>query len=537
MEIKELENRFDVFCVDNNLDNSFLKKDRGIGWLSESNDNEISYRKLKNKLLLSNMREITQVLTRANVQFVFLKGLIEAYDLYPEFYFRPCDDIDILVHKDQIVDACLELANLGFTYERGAEITKERLIEDSINATSHHFTPFVKKTKYGINVGVEMHYCLDETWNNNPNDFTRDIIAKRGNVKIGEFEFPVLSKENRFAFALFHCGRDIFYVYENIGFSNKSKYKLKSLIDAILLNEKYSLNTYIDNECINEYGFAPCVSFANEFCYKVFGIRLIQNITVTKFSDAFKEVLYYRLQSIEPHAILLSDKTFVKDVFVSITDSLLNKNPCFLCTNEFKRIPDNEFSKIIRRESTFVAIEKENCSINIKIKYDENLLYFVFDVHDLVVKVRGIGKKNKWGESINILFYNPDFELGKEKCLKGVFLEPYYNALGTIDILSSYIGRWEDLLNGSEFRVDESFTNFRFKEDGYVVETAIRWDDLGINLGKTKYIGLEFVINNVDSDDCEIEFSYIWSKREWQRYKPYNYHRVILDLTFGNQTL
>lgn len=31
MEIKELENRFDVFCVDNNLDNSFLKKDRGIG--------------------------------------------------------------------------------------------------------------------------------------------------------------------------------------------------------------------------------------------------------------------------------------------------------------------------------------------------------------------------------------------------------------------------------------------------------------------------------------------------------------------------
>ena len=91
MEIKELENRFDVFCVDNNLDNSFLKKDRGIGWLSESNDNEISYRKLKNKLLLSNMREITQVLTRANVQFVFLKGLIEAYDLYPEFYFRPCE--------------------------------------------------------------------------------------------------------------------------------------------------------------------------------------------------------------------------------------------------------------------------------------------------------------------------------------------------------------------------------------------------------------------------------------------------------------
>ena len=85
MEIKELENRFDVFCVDNNLDNSFLKKDRGIGWLSESNDNEISYRKLKNKLLLSNMREITQVLTRANVQFVFLKGLIEAYGTLKNF--------------------------------------------------------------------------------------------------------------------------------------------------------------------------------------------------------------------------------------------------------------------------------------------------------------------------------------------------------------------------------------------------------------------------------------------------------------------
>ena len=84
-------------------------------------------------------------MNQVNIQFVFLKGLIEAYDLYPKYCFRPCDDIDILVHKEDIVHVCLVLAELGFTYERGIKITEETLVERKSNAISHHFAPFVKK--------------------------------------------------------------------------------------------------------------------------------------------------------------------------------------------------------------------------------------------------------------------------------------------------------------------------------------------------------------------------------------------------------
>ena len=336
MKITELGNRFEYFCVKHNLNCASIKEDRGISWMFENDPQKLNFTMLKNKLLLSSMKIITKALNQVNIQFVFLKGLIEAYDLYPKYCFRPCDDIDILVHKEDIVHVCLVLAELGFTYERGIKITEETLVERKSNAISHHFAPFVKKTKYGIDIIVEVHYCLDEQWNYTFDDFTKELISRKENIEIDGGVFPALSKQDRFIFSMFHCGRDIFFVYENIGFSNKSKYKLKSLIDAILLRCKYD-SIYEDlNSRINKYGFAPCIRFINEFCYQIFGIRLLKNLNVAPSNDAFKEELCCRLLSTEPHSVLLSEKYFVNSVFVSITEFLIKKNPCFLCSNEFK---------------------------------------------------------------------------------------------------------------------------------------------------------------------------------------------------------
>ncbi len=94
---------------------------------------------------------ITEFLARfaqEGIECLLLKGAALAHLLYPEPSMRPMGDVDILVHRDDALDAQQCLRELGYS----ADDRKQGYLYD------HHHLPIASHHKQGMGISLEVHH-------------------------------------------------------------------------------------------------------------------------------------------------------------------------------------------------------------------------------------------------------------------------------------------------------------------------------------------------------------------------------------------
>ena len=95
------------------------------------------------------LKEVHEILSKHNINAIWLKGVALAYQYYPDFWLRYMRDLDVWVTKEQADDALQYLVNHGFEV-----VEQERPIDFDMYLTKIHH--IVKRR----GVEVEIHFRL-----------------------------------------------------------------------------------------------------------------------------------------------------------------------------------------------------------------------------------------------------------------------------------------------------------------------------------------------------------------------------------------
>ncbi|RLE09719.1 MAG: hypothetical protein DRJ06_02385 [Candidatus Aminicenantes bacterium] len=172
-----------------------------------SNDvNPDFFNLLKNKALVYTARQariieqilpLSSFLSRENIRWVVVKGLSLAYRIYPEPYWRPFFDVDMLVHPDdgERVDELLP----GFGLE--PVMARHLSLASNLAALKKNFwlyRPLYKKKELFLEVHLGFPLLHQER------EGEEDFWTSREKFKVQGWELPCLLPEYEFALLCLH---------------------------------------------------------------------------------------------------------------------------------------------------------------------------------------------------------------------------------------------------------------------------------------------------------------------------------------------
>lgn len=495
---------------------------------------------MRNSVMLSEIKKLYDLANKLNIEIMLLKGLPDAYDLYPDTYMRPVGDIDILIRERDAVKFSLACGDLGYKY-RGMEITKELIETDMSYKVNQHIDKFIKNN--GIfSIVIELHTVLDKYWFDYKEmesiDLTEQIFSHKQEFYLGDCKVYICDIYDRLLFSMQHISRHIYncFTVESYYYPKKGMdISLKTMIDSILLYEKYS--EIIDKKELlsraNEYGFNYDIKFANKIIKELTGKSLFSEIEFEEESKRkfgfYKNQIYKKL--IEKYTIfdLIRDNRL--EMFAEIVNACLNDNKqVSVKYNSNTTIEVDEKIDCLTKER-FGTINR--CSIqksddyraDINISFDKNNLILNFSVTDKVIKL--FYSPELWSDHIYTMIYNPNFKSDIGGILIGMIFIPVKGADGKLHIRAEYEGSWMDKRNGSEIGLTDEQAAFTFTDKGYGMNISIPWAILGINYDDLDYLGMDFYFINVDSDKSEADKILCWSNPTRHIDRPYAYGKVF----------
>ena len=497
------------------------------------------------KMVLEEMTNIQEMSNENGIEVLFLKGLIYAHDLYPNIYNRRFSDIDVLVRPKDIIRFTLLCKKLGYSFTNGMEITEKAVEEQLATNSRYHLDPIVRISDGKVGIYLEVHFVLDTSW------FTYDyekmvdaIFNCSERYTIGRTVFFIPSIEDRLIFALHHFSRHLVGNIANTCFpDNKSFFDLKTLYDAILVQNKYknviSVHRIIERVAIFHFKYEVMV--ANKTLQMLFGESLIKDSQLSCIEDNNgKYWLDYLLsqiyQQITIEDILLNTNNSVYRQIVSLC---LDNNIKYLCSNEYYGKPiilyesndgltKNRFGTICRKK--YSPQSSDNCSAKFRFKWDAKYLYAEIKVLESDVCIYSKEDCNYYNDSCVIAIYNPNFKQ-RIDCITGIHIVPYMDKCGSVKLDFLYCGEWYDprVKEKKYIPIASHDYSVRVDKNGYIIKARIKWDILNVEINNTDFLGMELVVNNIRPQSKEFECILAWSNVLPNYYNPIKFGKVYIQ--------
>lgn len=503
--------------------------------------------KNRQKVMLIELKKLFDAAEKEALEIVLLKGVAEAFDLYKEPFARPSGDIDLLIRPEDAVKFSLLCRDLGYLYGDG-EITAD-LIEKDISYRSHHHLQKFTKPDRMFPISLELHMVLDATWytiqTNTGINLTEAVFTNKQLFNIDEIRIYVCDPYDRFIFALQHSARHTYDCMNTVWYYTKNTsvaLDLKTLVDGILLSEKYPvvLENDILYKRIENYGFAEDILFANKMAIEIFDFPLLSEEKLKKLQpyqcNYWKDQIYRCLCSIHPFNNFISLP--LPDIYKSLVKKCLESNERYTCkttkTTEFITIDDSCDTLTKRRFGTVCRFglvpKKENhYQAKINMVHDAEVLSIVFDIEDAIVQVGGFDRQNAWAESICLIFYNPNCISDNSNITTGLFFSPSVDEQGKVSVQVEYIGEWRDPRQTTDFPLEEQNASFALTNSGYTLSLKLAWEKLGIQYESLSYLGMDFVLNNVDTNEPALTSVLSWSNPIFDFYNPSTLGMVFFE--------
>lgn len=465
---------------------------------------------------------------------VIIKGYVEDSDLYPD-YFRPYSDIDVLVSRNEIFSFTEKLADLGYSFA-DAKLTKEEVdLQLRLMPDQPHISRVFKK--YGnITICSEIHVSLKGSWNQLAEyeniDLTSVVMTDAENV---DSKFSRMSSIDRFIFGLEHFGKHVVTYFEH-AWLRDSEFQIplhfKSLFDSIAVFYQYDL-IHEDKiyDRIEKLGFSHEIRIANLFLRELFEFNHLDDNRLIScknynINDSERIVADYICNSITIPALLNCTELTQGAKYIeyalsrSVSATMKNGVVDLVIDGNHDSITKRKYGSILKYP--LLSKRKTHCSAKVKMSVDENYLKIAACVIDDCVKISGDGQPNAWGESMNVFIYNPHFAELHTFPLTGFFISPKYrNDSLTINIC--YNNAWYDERGNKAIDEKDIPHKVTVTDSGYSLEVYIGWELLGIIPSELDYLGADFIINDVDSDDPEIDTVMSWSNPTVYAHNPARY--------------
>lgn len=520
----------------------------------------IMLNRIHQELYLDDLLNIAKNCKKYDVDIICLKGLSAAFELYEDPSIRISGDLDLLVRERDVYSLLEVCKQMGYSFEEG-ELSRER-IEYHIKDIGHQHLPRIHRvvTKDGKKyiLEIEVHLVLDPCWykikRNDGRDLTETIFSN--SIKFNLFdEIYVCDMYDNFIFLLKHFFRHLHYEMYNdwqCSYADRNiTASLKSLVDAILLVEKYKDIFDWDEVRKRAYDYnfecdvAAALKIANDFLHYPMNMDYIYSmceVEMESYSYNYWRKLFCRkfIQLCDGKDIIIGKST---DIYKKITMECQKENPQYICAyhkgpivfDDLNTIVIDEYvdKKQMNRHGTFVRYSVNKTSsldfgAKVRSWWDDNRLYFDFDIRDGILKFKDIDNI-LWGESLVLFFYNPQFDkYGLKETYTGFFCT-YVLRNGVFESVVNYQRDYCDKRAGVELDKSNYDYELAITEKGYTIRISILWKTLNIDPFDTDQIGVEFYFNNVDSDEPELNTVLSWSNPIEDWYNPCSWGVFLLQ--------
>ena len=478
------------------------------------------------KELLAQMELIGSFCKASGIRHAFLKGYIEAHDLYLKQSDREFSDIDILVETKNIEALVSFLLHQG--YKAAIDLSDPIILKEQLRTTAfHHLIPLKKQLSYGQIITIEIHMVLAAQWYKiqaaEKMNLTELMLSHTAEYDMNGFRFDALDVEDRYIVALQHFSRHLISDISRIAYYKDIKclFHLKTLLDAVLIWFKYKekLNCDTLRQRIQIYGFRDSVKLACKF------IRLYFDIEI--FSDAFfDDTTVYRYNYWELHIYKQLIENLTKEIIVekryieyykSVISGCIHGNVSYRCSKQYSRLPieinndkdsltKDRFSSIYRQHP---LQEVNKIAAKVYIKYDAQYLYFEIHVTDRQLKL--VGGPNKWSDAVILYLYNPCFTVDKNNAVTAIMLCPSIDQANNIYVSACYCGEGCDVKNGKAYHLESGAGKINVSNLGYKLDVKLSWEKLNFDMEQLSYCGLDIAVNNVDGNEEKTDAEICWS--------------------------
>ncbi|MEZ0537432.1 nucleotidyltransferase family protein [Caldicellulosiruptoraceae bacterium PP1] len=465
----------------------------------------INNQKIINELLLSEYKNLNKIAKENDIKLVFLKGLVEAYDLYHKPEVRRVSDIDVLIDIEDLEKFILILSRNNYKYvDNKQTINTDYLKEKNIDILSMKgnahipaiYKEIVDEHLHKYNIQIDVHVRLSHSYEDEKK-YIKEVLNRAGNFNLEGEELKILEIHDRMLHLLYHFVKEFAVVAldQMLHDGKVPKLRLWLLHDVALLIEKY--NYKIDWEEIikraKDWGVIGEVLFSLKLIDSIYPNRVPENVVnkleriyesiEIKEGSGIRKLIFKELTKYEPATLIFSN---LFDI-VSLIISKLRKGSTLECNYGIDS--ETEFVKLSNYRIHFNEKDEDNFKIEkvpsdfyamVGANWDDKNLILKINVYDEFIKFNNSRKISNIFIAIGECCVKS--KDGEEKpYIRRITFEPV-NSNGKIKILM-----WNTINWKVEF-YDESNYDLKCFKDGYLLEIKIPWSFLKIEAKPEKSI-------------------------------------------------
>ena len=86
-----------------------------------------------------------------------------------------------------------------------------------------------------------------------------------------------------------------------------------------------------------------------------------------------------------------------------------------------------------------------------------------------------------------------------------------------------YNNKWSDERGNQVIRLEDSCYEIKLENNGYKMNLKLKWELFEIDFHTLNYLGLDVILNDVDTDEPELDTVQCWSNISVQLHNPSRY--------------
>lgn len=235
----------------------------------------VQEKSLQNLQIVAILFQLKSIFEKNDIDFICLKGILLSEELFQDFSFRTCRDLDLLIHENDVEKAKISLLQNGFQV-LGADFKSPKQKQHYLKH-KHHLNFILEKS----GIIIELHWKLFSS-GINLEKFQSQIWENTKEIYFKEQKFKVLCDEFNFLFLCVHGARHLwfrlFWLKDIQVFLQSKDVDFKKNVSS--LAHKYDLEKYFNQslELLTLVENYRCRKELNQK-YKVFNLKIVSRLS------------------------------------------------------------------------------------------------------------------------------------------------------------------------------------------------------------------------------------------------------------------
>lgn len=455
----------------------------------------------RNLVFLSAIREFLELCESCSLNPVFLKGIFLAADIYSDMNERFCEDIDILVSREEFKECDTLLEKLGYEHEFSTSF--ERRYKRFCKRHIRYW-----KEVDGFKVLIELHSAVINPVNLFRNVCDEFILNTRQIEAFGLKPF-VLGIEHNLVMLLLHFFKHLPTDYfQKAVTGQETAVNLSNLCDIALFVQKY--REAIDWRQVIEIGcrtmaikyMAITVKYVNELFGELFDRKFISELVKNEGSSWLEikaEGMGNFLWLMNLHMDAVKDMSLKEIILGKLPASMVLTTEAAENGKRFCLVEGNAIRFQKQYKVGFQYAQIPEADVNIRLSIDEEGLEITYEVENkpccyLKEPSQMPVSKYRRGESVDILII-------KRECVVHRLLTAAEDKRGCFVLCTS--NNWKEAVLLTETSAAYEFSE---KDNGFVFRYSIPWEFLNVK-PKEEVIGFNVAVTLPDpkeTADCKM---------------------------------